>query len=553
MRGSCLLGKINMAIIPEFFALRARKKIAWLGDTLPKDGAMAFSERGFIVETCTDTDLQDASYLAGLAAVVFTQNPVKPRQIVTHLKTHAVHLLDHDCRIILRPASLESPPGSKHIIHFIHFITDTINMLRLPTASLPAPEAEKLKDWRPTGGGIPPLPHAHVFEEIVPWGQIANLIMEHPPGKAPDGNLKIFIGSKEINASSTEMSCSQQLLLRRAFWDCREVHLVRENEGQSCGVTVYRAYADLRAQGAITGSWPLPYFVKIGDRNRIFKEHENYRKYVDPYVPFHLGPHLIYDRCCLGAHDGVIVGDYVEESESLRDCANDGRAASAIASLFNRTLHGWYRDAKESEIPLTKSLKFPRFQPNKTKLRIEHAQKLGSRMTPKELFQLFRKSAAALPVLEGPTHGDLHAKNVRVRATDAIVIDFLAYDKKPLIYDAALLEASLLVDGFIVDERDVAEWLESLKPLYDYKELLNAPAHPHPKDSSSWFYACVRQIRLYARQMQRHDGQYAAALAVALLKKASKDLDAAEPEASRRAAAYVLAENILMNAFNSAT
>jgi hypothetical protein len=69
--------------------------------------------------------------------------------------------------------------------------------------------------------------------------------------------------------------------------------------------------------------------------------------------------------------------------------------------------------------------------------------------------------------------------------------------------------------------------------------------HPEPKNSSAWFQACVRQIRLYAQQMQCRPGQYAAALALALLIKASKDKNAPEPKATRRAAAYMLAARIL--------
>ncbi len=50
--------------------------------------------------------------------------------------------------------------------------------------------------------------------------------------------------------------------------------------------------------------------------------------------------------------------------------------------------------------------------------------------------------------------------------------------------------------------------------------------------------------------MESRPHQYAAALALALLVKATKSPKTPEPEASRRAAAYVLAERLLVNAFD---
>ena len=34
--------------------------------------------------------------------------------------------------------------------------------------------------------------------------------------------------------------------------------------------------------------WPLPYFVKVGERRKVLDEYESYVERVDPYVPFHL-------------------------------------------------------------------------------------------------------------------------------------------------------------------------------------------------------------------------------------------------------------------------
>jgi Ser/Thr protein kinase RdoA (MazF antagonist) len=168
---------------------------------------------------------------------------------------------------------------------------------------------------------------------------------------------------------------------------------------------------------------------------------------------------------------------------------------------------------------------------------------------------------SSTPVLVGFIHGDLHASNVRVRATDAIVIDFFACKEAPLLFELACLEASLLVDGFgDVRINEIDAWFRSIRPLYEQYPLATPAAHANSWDRWSWFCSCVlrdrwrwfrscvRQIRSHARGMERGSNQYAAALAVALLMKATKDSKVSEPEASRYAAAYVLAEVVLSKA-----
>jgi hypothetical protein len=403
------------------------------------------------------------------------------------MESHARRLLDYDCLIILR----STPKG-------VSLLVNKIDELKLPAAGLPAQEAERLRKWQKPEDGDPPLPYARYFDLSVPWNNVANIITECPSGAAPNRALKITVDD-HVNSKGKKhkiaLSEQAKLLLQRAFADCNDLHLVPLDGGRS-GVRVYRACAELT--GGLFGQWPQPYFVKIGDRKKIFAEYEIYEGYVDPYVPFHLGPHLLRDRCCLGATEGVIVGNYVEESESLRYCAYDGRSASAIACLFDRTLLGWHRQASKVNKSLADGLlhRFPRrIDPT----RMERARKLGATRDINELRALFRLCNST-EVLAGPIHGDLHAANVRVRASDAIVIDFLAHRKDPLLYDAATLEASLLVEGFPNSEKNAKKWLKSVGSLYDHPPLDNAVSPANPRSKSFWFHACVLQIRRYARQ-----------------------------------------------------
>lgn len=508
-----------------------RKQVTWFGSPPPDDARRAFEERDYLVTQCSHEDLIDPAYLAGLSAVVFSQNPDKPLHIEKDIEQYIKALLDHDCLVVFRPGSLELSEKPS-------VIANALAKLRIWTAGLPVDEAEKFT-WQDPVGSVPPLPYAIFFSWTIPWFTIANAIAANPPGPPPNTALKISPASLAAGLSK-----DSRLLLERAFADCADVHLEAIEEGHS-GVSVYRAHAEL-AQGAL-GMWPQPYFVKIGDRFKIYQEYKIYEERVDPYIPFHLGPHLIRERCCLGASKGVIVGDFVEESESLRDCACEGRAAAAIACLFDRTLLGWHRSP--NRIQTSMAAGFAGFFPRKIDpTRFARAQALGATHSLGQLRELFDRCTSE-PVLAGPIHGDLHAANVRVRATDAIVIDFFAHRDFPLVYDAASLEASLLVEGFADDKRNIEEWQQSLESLYKASLFDRTLVHPSPKDPSSWFHACIRQIRRYARQWECGDDQYAGALAVALLIKATKDKLAGDPEASRRAVAYVFAERLLIETF----
>lgn len=512
-----------------------RKHVAWFGCEPPAEGRQAFEDRGFRVTSCSPTQLNDTGFLSGLSAVIFAQSTDKPAQVCQHLSDHAERLLNYDCQVILRPGSAELSDDPR-------LLRNTLERLGLPQTGFPEKATASTKPPKPVVA-IPPPPHVAFFGHFVPWGFIANKVGENPPGAAP--NLVLDISVDDV---VKKLDGDAELLVRRAFSDCLNVHLVAMEGGRS-GVRVYRAYAELA--GGFHAQWPQPHFIKIGERAEILKEYEMYEDDVDPYIPFHLGPHLIRERCCLGAKEGVLVGDYVEESESLRDCASQGRGATAIACLFDRTLLGWHRRWKEVRTPLSRGLNhlFPRIGRIGSS-RYARARALGATRDLNELRTLFER-CDSVPVLVAPIHGDLHAANVRVRATDAIVIDFCAHSDFPLVYDAACLEASLLVDGFADDRRDIQDWLASVASLYDHPVTGGRLPHPNPKDRSCWFHACVRQIRRYARQWECADYQYAGALAVALLAKAVRDKNAPEPEASRRAAAYVLAERVLWTTFGN--
>lgn len=499
-----------------------RHRVSFIEVDPPAEAQAAFAERGLLTSRCEEKDLKDRAYISGVTAVVLIQKPDDPGRASKLLRTYGGHLLDFDCRVFVRVA----PPSENPPTDNVAFIVAGINSAALPVAGLVGSFRHQSSD-----GGTPPFPHVNVVFDNMRWSEIANRIVAYPAGEMPSASLAIDGGD--------DLSESQQILMRRAFWNCAELHLIRADDGHS-GVYVYRAYAEL--EEGLLGRWPLPYFVKIGNRQKIFKEFENYEGQVDPYIPFHLGPHLVRERCCLGAHDGVIVGDFVEESESLSVCAQAGRAATAIACLFDRTLRGWHRFAREETWKPSTAMRLPG---EIDTTRVKRAMTLGASKSLKDL-QAILDALPARPLLVGPIHGDLHASNVRVRGGEAIVIDFLASKPGPLLRDPATLEASLLVEC-LTDSKDIASWMRSVEDLYRADAFVGASFDSHPKSPGAWFRGCVRQVRMYARDMERADQQYALMLAVALLHKASKNKRTTPEDADRRAAAYCFGERLLMS------
>jgi hypothetical protein len=529
-----------------------RRGVAWFGSAVPNDGKTAFEERGFQVRAtpCQETDLQNNDFALALAAVVFppsifAKNP-NPRFATPALGKRVSELLDADCRVII------VSDGSWETLRDISIALRADGIPQQGDFGFEGARADNENSSRQS------LPHVFVCPPTVAWNQVANRVLEHPPGPPPSKTLRI-----EPQGIDRDWPAGYDALVRRAFWNCLEVHLRFEPDGRS-GVRVYLAYPVVQDKNHGL-SHPLPYFVKIGDRQRVFEEYVNYQDRVDPYIPFHLGPHLEPERCCLGCRNGIIVGDFIEQSESLAHCARSGRASTSIAGLFNRTLVGWHRTAQPSAPANPKSTlgEFPRPRDGGgregLRTRVSLAKRLGATLEPWQLDQLFRRYTPKV-FLEGPIHGDLHASNVLVRSNDAIVIDFFAHRRDSLIFEPASLEADLLVSAFeepSIRRQDqegrkvgkTVSWMKTIESLYGKDPFAELHTHPAPKNPSCWFHACVRDIRSYAQRIEKEPGQYAAALARALLVKANKDLNVGGPERFRRAAAYVFAERILLGAF----
>lgn len=521
--------------IDRLLARSTRNLVVWLGTPVPDEAKEAFEARDLSVDQCAVAQLESGPYLAGVGAVVFTQTGAEAAEadaLKGLIEAHAPRLLNYGCTVIAQIITTPKTDAS---------LKAGMRRAQLPFGNLIVGNAPSTSQANQSTEGDPPLPHIRFYSNAVQWDAIANFIVNYPADAAPDEDVKI-----EPKAKFTD---EQMLLLRRAFAGFAEVHLTKLDSGRS-GAKALRANA---RKNGYNGGWTQPHFVKIGTRSAITKEYFNYDERVDPYIPFHLSPNIKKDQCCLGAKLGLLLGDYVDGSESLEACANENRAGHAIACLFDCTLRGWYRKAEPDDRVLSAMKEDFELKRDFPKGRFETAKEIGAKHTIDTLEEHL-KQCTSKPWLRGPTHGDLHATNVRVRATDAIVIDFQAHDNGLVLRDIARLEVSLLVDGFRrsayedpADQNpfDGQGWLKDVDQLYTCNPTANYPLHyEDPSSRAHWFHQCVRQVRLHARPFELGFDQYAAALGMELLLKSARD-DAPPFENYRRAAAYVLAEKML--------
>jgi hypothetical protein len=475
-----------------------RRKVLWLGS--PPDAAVAaeFEKRQLILDRCNDSTV--ASEFRVSTAMVLRFDEADPKLFTSRLNSvvvpafnHGLHITawaDNDGAFLAMNELLKNGPCSAEII-------------------------KKVK----------PAPH-----------EVTELIARHDPGA----------GEADVEITGERVPDETRLLLRRAFSDCVSLKICSLSGGRSANVfSVHAHFRDSRV-----GPRPLPFFAKVDKRNKILHEWHNYQNIVGHFIPFHSRPNLEPNRCLVGALQGILVGNFVEQSESLWEVAKRGSAQPVIYSLFDEALRGWRLQAyvqDESFVFRTKMLDFSPFRldPNDNRLisRAGDATRFGSVRSWPQIIELLRKNEK-LRHRVAPSHGDLHVNNVRARHGEAILIDFNSTQySAPLVADPASLEVSVV---FEVDpnDQDNEGWLATVKRLYEPEYLYRAPPPPDEPSTHEWMWACVRQIRLIALESQTSDTEYQFALILYLLRRASF-ADESAPDKFRRDFAYYLANQLV--------
>lgn len=351
-------------------------------------------------------------------------------------------------------------------------------------------------------------------------------------------------GTVEISAD-TQLTEEDEVLVRRAFGNCQSVKLVAESAGRSAKVfCAYARLADSRA-----GPFPLPFFAKLDRHPKIRRELANYRDFTTLFVPFNQRPNLDWNRCALGAERGILVGNFIEESETLREVVERGTARGAIHSLFGGALRGWrgqaYYDSGNTRIgsiarafPNCLPSNMRQFQYASLAKNARDAKRFGATMAPRAVEALL----LSLPEVRhrcATMHGDLHGENIRVHRSEAILIDFHStVASGPLVGDPAALDVSLIMGTRLIHGD---HWIAFVRKAYQLAMLCRLPPPADPFESGAPLWSSVRLVRQVGLGDQFSDCEYAIAVAVHLLRHASYRPDRHEEE-NRRAISYALAE-----------
>lgn len=339
-----------------------------------------------------------------------------------------------------------------------------------------------------------------------------------------------------IHATSfqTNLDTDIDLLFGRAFADLVRIRvepLDKDKQGKTSKV--------FRVDGEDARGQLLPFLVKVANRNNAAFELDNYRRHVEDFVPFPVRPSLVPERCVFGTRKGLLVQRFLEHENALGDVVLDTASPTTLHNVFDQLLAGWWHHGTAAQLVqgdrVLTSLRhwFDCTKTPKREAALRKHASYGKAVAPELLISRI-DALAPRAYKRGWIHGDLHADNIRVRGTDAFLIDFGSVDQGPLLADPAALEASLVLKAgvacFAQDKRTL--WADHVT-----QRLYQGPWHervPARRDLVSDVPVlarlgdALRTIRMHALSIQTSEGEYAQLVAAAFLRQASYSSDASE-------------------------
>ena len=373
-----------------------------------------------------------------------------------------------------------------------------------------------------------------------PTWSLAEAIARHDAGSAPKIDLDIIVpGNRE------DLRPADRILFQRAFPHCRAITLVELGGGRS-DARVFAVHLTVAVSNI--GAWPQPAFAKIDRRDKIEREHANYRECAERFIPFGLRPNI--ETLVIGHGRGLLVGNFVDRSESLWELVRRDFAGQAITALLEETLGGW-RDQGYSRDPVKGAVACAMreaglWNPEQIKQQyVERALVKGIKLTPGDLWSLLSKLDQCYRT--APIHGDLHGENVRVRGASAILIDLASVTTGPLTADLAALETWLAFELPPDAPRDTYfddEWETVVDRLYAPAAFRHPPGPSRPATPFGWIENVVRQIRTLGIAIQSCPSEYQTAVAVQLLRRCQW-ADGCAADRGRRATGYRIAAQLV--------
>ena len=343
-------------------------------------------------------------------------------------------------------------------------------------------------------------------------------ILTFDPGSAANRRLDIAL------APDISVHADERLLLMRAFMDSRRIVLRR----LSGGLSAHTFFVQATLTFSEAGPRPMPFFVKLDEPAKIADELANYEAYATQHIPWYLRPNIDARRCFIGVNRGILVGTFVDRSESLWAVAQKGDGARYIHSLFENTLTGWRghadRLATKRGTLATRLEGIFRYEDVQQNY-VDAANQLGMHESAKTIWEHLL-DLSDQTWREGIMHGDMHGENVRVRDSDAIIIDLeRTRANGPLSADLASLDVwlSFKVTTSPLPTREV--WTEVVNDLYKPETVKELPATVSVDVGLDWLRACIRQTRMISAASCECPTEYATTVAIYLLRRATRPPD----------------------------
>lgn len=482
----------------------ARPEVLWFGTPPPPETKREFVQRNLHLLCCASADGVDTS---NACAAVFQFGSDMPEHVVRAADVHVRTLIDSGLRVDL-----------------IADDDETMGRVQASTKSVLNVAGVAVRTDTP----------AH---------SLAEKIARHNAGQRPRADLKI-----EVAGDREPLREADKILFKRAFAHCSRI-VLEELTGDLSQARVFAVHMTVHTSNA--GAWPQPDFAKLDRRNKIDQEYRNYREYADRYIPFGLRPN-IHDPV-FGAERGLLVGSFVDRSESLWNLARRNLAARAVTSLIEETLGGWRdqaygRDPDEGSV-VQAMIDAGILRPCKLQSRyVEDAFHFGITAKPEIILDQLGKLRQRYR--SAPAHGDLHGENVRVRNDHAIVIDLASVVRSaPLTADLAALETWLAFqmplecNPQVYEDAISAIWAAEIDRLYAPSSFLHPPGPCDPTSKFCWMSSVVRQLRRMGIAVQSCSTEYQAAVAVQLLRRCQWD-DGPAADRFRRTKGYAVAAQL---------
>ena len=482
-----------------------RQQVLWFGEVPSASIVREFANRRLTIDVmCDEAPL---TQLAGVTAAVFAFPKRDRDALFAAAATHARTLVDYGLRVDLLAAD-----------------DATIGRLQARIASVLS------------------LPNVNVRTSPRPF-EVAEGAARHAAGCKPRADLEITVADNREPIRKAD-----EALFQRAFHHCRRIALVELTGGRS-DARVFAVHMTVDRSDA--GVWPQPAFAKLDRNEKIAREFQNYREFADKFIPFGLRPNV--QDVVVGSERSLLVGNFVDRSESLWDLARRNVAAPAVTALIEETLGGW-RDQAYASDPENGSVahamvaaglcKPDRIRPRYPEAALAH----GVTITPTALWDQLVGLKQRYRV--APVHGDLHGENVRVRNGQAILIDLASVARGPLTADLAALETWLafeLPPERPEDQYEDCPWREEIRRLYAPSAFQHPPGPCASTSSLCWMSTVVRQLRRMGIAAQSCPTEYQTAVAIQLLRRCQWD-DGAPADRYRRSVGYVVAADLAEDA-----